>query len=118
MAGKISGLYVAVTASGAVLVWSGWKGATLQATLKSLLAGNLNAADTESVAAASGAASDALSGTGSQNYLTIAEYLVANGYSHAAAAGIVACIARESGGDPEALEDKGVPVEQTRAAAA
>lgn len=50
MAGNISGLYVGVTAAGAVLVWSGWRGATLTATLGALLRGNLNAPDTESVA--------------------------------------------------------------------
>jgi hypothetical protein len=56
VAGKVSGLYVGVTAAGAVLVWSGWKGATLAATLKSLLAGNLNAAATEGVVDVSAAA--------------------------------------------------------------
>lgn len=53
MAGQISGTYVAVTAVGAVLVWSGWKGTTLAATFKSLLAGNLNAPATETAAASS-----------------------------------------------------------------
>lgn len=110
MAGKISGLYVAVTAGGAVLVWSGWKGATVAATLKSLLAGNLNAADTESVTAGSGAgpATSAVSGSASANYLTIANYLVGNGYTPAAAAGITGCIAGESGGDPEANSGSGI----------
>lgn len=56
MAGQISGTYVAVTAVGAVLVWSGWKGATLAATFKSLLAGNLNAPVTESAPASSASA--------------------------------------------------------------
>jgi hypothetical protein len=110
VAGKVSGLYVAVTAGGAVLVWSGWKGATLAATLGSLLRGNLNAPDTESVAAvaAGGSASGASSGSGSANYLTIAQYLVSNGYSHAGAAGVVGCIAGESGGNPEAKGDDAI----------
>jgi hypothetical protein len=56
MAGQISGTDAAVTAAGAVLVWSGWKGATLAATFKALLAGNLNAPDTESAPASPAAA--------------------------------------------------------------
>jgi hypothetical protein len=115
MAGQISGLYVAVTAAGAVLVWSGWKGATITATLKSLLAGNLNAPATEAVAssAAGGApgtsAAGLSSGAASANYLTIARYLTSNGYSDAGAAGVVGCIAGESGGNPEAEATPGSP---------
>jgi hypothetical protein len=56
MAGQISGTYVAVTAAGAVLVWSGWQGATLAATFKGLLAGNLNAPATEGVTSPAAAA--------------------------------------------------------------
>jgi LysM repeat protein len=43
----------------------------------------------------------------SDNYLTIAKFLVAHGYSRAAAAGIVACIAGESAGNPESEGDGG-----------
>jgi hypothetical protein len=116
VAGKISGLYVAVTAVGAVLVWSGWKGATIAATLKSLLAGNLNAPDTESAPAPSGAAAAGASGisaaglgssSANANYLTIGRYLTANGYSAAAAAGIAGCVAGESSGNPEAAGSGG-----------
>jgi Phage tail lysozyme len=104
MAGQISGTYAAVTAVGAVLVWSGWKGATLAATFKALLAGNLNAPDTETATSATGtSAAGAASGTASQNYITIANYLVGNGYSKAAAAGICGCVAGESAGNPEAV---------------
>lgn len=39
-----------------------------------------------------------------QNYESIATYLVAHGYSKAAAAGIAACVAGESGGDPDQLQ--------------
>jgi hypothetical protein len=52
VAGNVSGTYVAVTAAGAVLVWSGWQGATLAATFKGLLAGNLNAPATQTNPAA------------------------------------------------------------------
>jgi hypothetical protein len=105
VAGKISGLYVAVTTAGAVLVWSGWKGATLPATLGSLLRGNLNAPDTQSVTpvASSGSGPDTSSGTASQNYLTIAKYLTANGYTAIGASGVVGCVAGESSGNPEAV---------------
>jgi Phage tail lysozyme len=106
VAGNISGLYVGVTAAGAVLVWSGWKGATLAATFGSLIRGNLNAPDTESVSAvadATTAPADASSGGASQNYLTIGQFLVANGYTPIGAAGIVGCVAGESSGNPEAV---------------
>jgi hypothetical protein len=39
--------------------------------------------------------------------LTAAEYLMQNGYSRAAAAGIAGCISGESGGNPEAIGDQG-----------
>jgi hypothetical protein len=41
--------------------------------------------------------------SGSDNYLTIAKFLVAHGYSRSAAAGVVACIAGESAGNPESV---------------
>jgi hypothetical protein len=115
VAGKISGLYVTVTAVGAVLVWSGWRGATIAATLKSLLAGNLNAPDTESApvvssgsAAAAGTSAAGLgSASANANYLTIGRYMTANGYSAAAAAGIAGCVAGESSGNPEAAGSGG-----------
>lgn len=112
MAGQISGTYVAVTAAGAVLVWSGWRGTTLAATFRSLLNGNLNAPATEGVtssAAAGKSASGDASGSASQNYLTIARYLTSNGYSNAGAAGVVGCIAGESSGSPEAEATPGNP---------
>jgi len=106
MAGKVSGTYVTVTAVGGILVWSGWKGATLSATFKSLLNGNLNAPATEtSGAGASGTPATGLTAsTANANYLTIAKYLVSNGYSPAAAAGIAGCVAGESAGNPEAMQ--------------
>jgi hypothetical protein len=75
MAGQISGTYVAVTAVGAVLVWSGWKGTTLTATFKSLLAGNLNAPVTETAAAAAGyaGATDATSAPSVTGNFTLAD---------------------------------------------
>ena len=112
MAGKISGLYVGVTAVGGVLVWSGWKGTTLAATFKSLLNGNLNAPASESITSGVGGGPGGSStnvASGSENYITIAQYLVANGYSNAGAAGVVGCVAGESGGSPEAVEDKSDP---------
>jgi hypothetical protein len=116
VAGRISGFYVAVTAVGAVLVWSGWQNTSLPATFRSLIGGKLPAPGTGGVPSpASGgsagtpgtSATGATSGSASQNYLTIANYLVQNGYSKAAAAGICGCIAGESGGDPESLQPGG-----------
>src|SRR5208282_4280169 len=42
-----------------------------------------------------------------QNLLSVAEFLVSNGYSRTAAAGIAGTIAGESSGDPEAVGDGG-----------
>jgi WXG100 family type VII secretion target len=47
------------------------------------------------------------SGSGFENELTVAKYLVAHGYSKAAAAGIASCIDGESSGNPEAVGDGG-----------
>lgn len=49
MAGRISGFYVAVTAVGGVLVWSGWQNTSLTATFRSLLSGKLPAPGTGGV---------------------------------------------------------------------
>lgn len=112
-----SGAAVAYCAAGGLVLYSGIKGATIADTVKSVLAGNLNVSDTETVdfsggssgsSGAAGPATSAASGSASQNYLTIANYLVANGYSKAAAAGICGCIAGESGGNPESKGDDAI----------
>ena len=108
----VSGAAVAYCAAGGLVLYSGIKGATLADTARSVLAGNLNLSDTETVdfssdttaSGAAGSGTSAASGSSSQNYITIAKYLVANGYSNAGAAGVAGCIAGESGGNPE---DKG-----------
>jgi hypothetical protein len=46
-------------------------------------------------------------GTYSQNLLTLAQFLVAHGYSKAAAAGIASCVDGESGGNPESVGSGG-----------
>jgi Phage tail lysozyme len=106
----LSGWGVAYITVGGIVLFSGVKGATISDTVKAISQGNLNVTDTQPIGwnpggtatGNAGSASNAVSGSG--NYLTIAQYLVANGYSKAAAAGIVGCIAGESGGDPEAQE--------------
>lgn len=107
-----SGAAVAYATVGGLILYSGIKGATISATVKGVLAGNLNVAGTQginsgtSTTSATGPA-NVVSGSANQNYLTIANYLVGNGYSKAAAAGICGCIAGESAGDPEAIGDQG-----------
>jgi hypothetical protein len=111
----IKGASVAYIAVGGVLIYSGIKGSSISDTVKSAFAGNLNVTDTEPLAAVSdsgsagsaGSGSNATSGSGSANLLTIARYLVSNGYSNAAAAGIVGCVEGESGGNPESTGDQG-----------
>jgi hypothetical protein len=112
----VSGLAIAEMGVGGLLIWSGVKGTTLAATFKGLTTGSLPSTDTEPISTAepsdtssTGSTSDASSGTANQNYLTIGKYLMANGYSAAGAAGVVGCIAGESGGDPEAVEDSADP---------
>jgi Phage tail lysozyme len=112
---RLSGVSVAMLAVGGIILWSGIKGATLSDTLKGVLSGSpQNVSDTETVDFGSngtaGSASNATSSSGSANYLTIARYLVSNGYSNAGAAGVVACVAGESGGNPEAKEAGGTGV--------
>jgi LysM repeat protein len=48
-----------------------------------------------------------VAGTPQQNYVTIARFLMDHGYTKAAAAGIVGCIAGESAGDPESVGSGG-----------
>lgn len=108
---------VAAFTGGIIILYSGIKGATISDTLHAALKGNLNVTDTEPIGSvpnspttSGGVSTSAVSGSGSKNYITIANYLVENGYTKIAAAGICGCIAGESGGDPEALQDKGTPV--------
>ena len=49
MPGQISGFSVAYTAVGGILLWSGIKGDTISATLKSVLAGQVPSAGTETI---------------------------------------------------------------------
>jgi hypothetical protein len=114
---RLSGVSIVMLAVGGILVWSGIKGATISDTLKAVLSGNpQDVTGTEQVdfsgdSGAAGSASDAASSPdAAANYLTIARYLVSNGYSAAGAAGVVACIAGESSGNPEAKEKGGTGV--------
>jgi hypothetical protein len=106
----IKGASLAYCVVGGLVLYSGIKGATIADTAKAVLSGNLTVTSTEGITTPSGStagsttggsASNASSGTDSANLLTIAKYMVANGYSKAAAAGIAGCVAGESGGDPE-----------------
>jgi hypothetical protein len=111
----VSGAAVAYAVAGSLIFYSGLKGASLAATVKAVLSGNLSLSNTQTIGSpvltvsgtGSGSTSAAVSGSGTANELTAAEYLVSNGYSNAAAAGIVACIAGESGGNPETSGDGG-----------
>lgn len=48
-----------------------------------------------------------VAGTDYENLVTLAKFLVANGYSKAAAAGVAACVAGESQGNPESVGSGG-----------
>jgi murein DD-endopeptidase MepM/ murein hydrolase activator NlpD len=74
-----------------------------------------NTADTTSTSATQSSSSSASSVTAQvdqdvangNNLLAIGQFLVGNGYSKAAAAGIASCIDGESGGNPESVGDGG-----------
>lgn len=113
-----SGAAVAYCAFGGLILFSGIKGATISDTIKAAFKGNLNVTSTQAVVTpaqqaansgqpSAGSTSTATSGSENANLLTAAKYLVSNGYSKAAAAGIAGCIAGESAGDPEAVGDQG-----------
>ena len=113
----LSGAAVAYAVIGGTVFYSGLKGATLAATVKAFLSGNLTLANTQKAgnpvisvggtSASSGSAATAQSGSGNANELTAAKYFMANGYTAAAAAGIAADIAGESSGNPESVGDAG-----------
>lgn len=110
----ISGAAVAYVTVGGLVFYSGLKGATLASTVKAVLSGNLALTDTQqtgsltvSVGSSGGSAGSVTSGSGTANELAAAQYLMANGYTAAAAAGIAACIAGESSGNPEQTGDGG-----------
>lgn len=114
--------YLLLAGGGAVFVWSGIKGKSVSGVFRTLIGGDspnkapsanpVAGAVTQSglpntVSPFSADASGLPSGTANQNYMTAAEFLVSNGYSYAAAAGIVGCVAGESGGNAEAVGDQG-----------
>lgn len=113
---------VIYTVAGGLILYSGIKGDSLADMAKAVTTGNLSGiTDTEPIGTLGVSASSSTSSTGGSgsgtasdavasgsNYMTIAEYLVKNGYSNAGAAGVVGCIAGESGGNPEANSGSGI----------
>jgi hypothetical protein len=97
-------------AMGGVFLWSAVNNKPILSTAKDIVSGTkpVPGPDTSGLTLAGlipAAGTEA--GSPSANYLTIARYLTANGYTAAAAAGIVGCIAGESGGDPESVGSGG-----------
>lgn len=132
MAREVSGTALAALGAGVIVLYSGIKGKSITTALQSVIQGKspATAPQANAISGTSSADLAALgvtsagtaipggggggtnpgslqSGPASANYVTIANYLRANGYSRAAAAGIVGCIAGESGGSPEAVGDQG-----------
>jgi len=113
----INGASVAYAVAGSLILFSGIKGATISDTIRAALSGNLNPQATQGITAPAGTSGNGTGQPGTkanvpsssnrENLLTAAEYLMQNGYSRAAAAGIAGCISGESGGDPEAVGDQG-----------
>lgn len=110
---------------GGVLIWSAIQNKQVTSVLRELAGGNspskavAGPADTSPANAASPAAdtygygappnntsndvAGLTSGSATDNYMSIAEYLVTQGYTDGAAAGVVGCVAGESAGNPEAV---------------
>lgn len=98
---------------GGLVLFSGIKGSTLSDTVKSVLSGNLDPPDVETVNwsgpdVSSTSVTDTDVTASGNNYMTIADFLVSNGYTPIGASGIVGCIAGESGGNPEASSGSGI----------
>jgi hypothetical protein len=122
---QFSGPALAAIAAGALFVTAGIKGWSIPQTIQDVIQGKNPLKDTANTAnqisvssisqiesegadAAAGTSSGA-SGTpgaysseGVTNCITVAKYLMANGYNRAGAAGIAGCIYGESSGNPEA----------------
>ena len=106
----IKGASVAYCAVGGLILFSGIKGAKVADTVKAILAGNLTVTNSEPITSSASGGTDNVivsAGSDSANLLTVAKYMAANGYSKAAAAGIAACVAGESGGNPESVGSGG-----------
>jgi hypothetical protein len=116
--------YLLLAGGGGVFVWSGIAGKSVSSVFRQLAGGDapsgasnantitgvspISSSATVGINGATTAADagtgDISSGSATQNEMEIAEFLVRNGYSNAAAAGIVGCIAGESGANPESVE--------------
>lgn len=117
----INGVALAYGTFGGLIFYAGIRGATISDTIKSATTGSLNVPQTQPIPTPSdyestegnngssgSSASGDTSGSAEQNYLTIGNYLMQNGYSAAGAAGVVGCIAGESAGNPEANSGSGI----------
>src|ERR1700722_1313303 len=119
--------YLLLAGGGGVFVWSGIAGKSVSSVFRQLAGGDAPSGATNANAitgvspissnatvgvngattAADVSPGDISSGSATANEMTIAEFLVRNGYSDAAAAGIVGCIAGESGANPESVGSGG-----------
>jgi len=82
---------------------AGWQPATAAPATTAPAASSPGGASSDPVPGAQAV----VAGAPSQNYVTIARFLMAHGYTRAAAAGIVGCIAGESAGNPESVGSGG-----------
>jgi len=110
----IKGISVAYVAIGGVVLFSGIKGATLSATAKGILSGNLSSiqetetiqikdsSTTSGAAGPNGGPGPAVSGGTTENGTTIYKYFRGAGYTPIQAAGAIASIYGESTWNPEA----------------
>jgi hypothetical protein len=101
---------VASIGIGGILAWSALNNKSILSTTQNLIQGKkpvpgpgTNSSTTPVTAVTIPSVGSGSLGTGAtQNLLYVAEFMVANGYSKAAAAGIASCVNGESGGNPEA----------------
>lgn len=123
----VDGIGVAYVTAGFLLAYSGYRNQPIKTVLTDFLkgqvpppgaaqnlsigvstVGNSSSPSSSSSPGGGGSGSSTSVSSGSNNYLTIGQYLMQNGYSRSGAAGIVGCVAGESGGNPEANSGSGI----------
>jgi hypothetical protein len=116
---SLTGGPIVLGVAGGLIMYSGIKGATIAATLRAVLSGDLTLSNTESITATTsgGSGSSPSGGTGKsgpvstgttlQNGTTIYKFLRANGYEPIQAAGAIASMWGESTWNPESIGDLG-----------
>jgi Phage tail lysozyme len=109
--------HLLLAGGGGVFLWSGIKGKSISSVFRQLAGGDapsgassanpITGVSPLTTAQADANTSDLSSGSDMQNLMELAEFLVRNGFSDAAAAGVCGTVFGESGGNPESVGSGG-----------